>query len=44
MPVIRGRVAPNTLFLTKAQTELTDALSKALTNLCGKCAKADLIR
>ena len=43
LPVIRGRVAPNILFLTLAPAELTDALSETLTNFCGKCAKAELI-
>ena len=43
LPVVRGRVAPNILFLTLAPSELTDVLSEALTSFCGKCAKADLI-
>ena len=43
MPVIRGRVAPNILFLTLAPPELTEALSEALSGFSGKCTKADLI-
>lgn len=43
LPVVRGRVAPNILFLTLAPPALTDQISDALTSFCVKCGKAELI-
>lgn len=43
LPVVRGRVAPNILFLTLAPPAGSDVLSEALEAFASKCGKADLI-
>lgn len=44
LPVIRGRVAPNILFLTFAPIEFHTPLNQALSNFVENCGNADLIK
>jgi hypothetical protein len=42
LPIIRGRTAPNILFITLSPQDKADAVAKALSSFANRCPKVEV--